>query len=65
MIYAICIHNIYLIYIICIIWAIMKVKKTFLPKTFRRKSSTVKIFCSDIHYIYIYIYMHIYMYVYI
>ena len=63
MIYAICIHNIYLIYIICIIWAIMKVKKTFLPKTFRRKSSTVKIFCSDIHYIYIY--MRIYMYVYI
>ena len=41
----------------------MKVKKTFLPKTFRRKSSTVKIFCSDIHYIYIY--MRIYMYVYI
>ena len=37
--------NIYIVY--------MKVKKHFylnLLKTFRRKSSTVKIYCSDIHF---------------
>ena len=45
----------------------MKVKKTFLLKTFRRKSSTVKIFTLflDIHYIYIYIYAYIYVCIYI
>ena len=41
----------------------MKVKKTFLLKTFRRKSSTVKIFCSDMHYIYIYAYIYVCIYI--